>query len=110
MIVIPICMVLAAPIAIAVHAGNISVHLRAIFAVLRNIVIDPCAIGFKPFMTIPGRVAEGDMGYRQRKHKCQSRTQNQANDLPFHSLPPREITLAEPVSFSTNNTIAIARN
>ncbi|MGD1212592.1 MAG: hypothetical protein ABR973_14685 [Candidatus Acidiferrales bacterium] len=92
-IVIPICMVLAAPIAIAVHAGNIPVHLRAIFTVLRNIAIDPGAVGFEPLVAIRGRVAEGDMGHWQRERKGQSRAESQTNDLRFHSVPPREITL-----------------
>ncbi len=91
-IVIPIGMVLAAPIAIAVHVGNIPVHLPAIFTVPRRIAIDPCAIGFKLPVAVSARVAEGDIGCWQRERKRQGRAEGQTNNLLFH-LFSREITL-----------------
>jgi hypothetical protein len=87
-------MVIAAPLPIAVHAGNISVHLRALFSVLRNIAINSCAIGFKPFVAILARVAEGHVTHWQRERECQSRAEGQTNDLLFHSLPPRRNYIA----------------
>jgi hypothetical protein len=78
-------MVLAAPIAIAVHVGHVPIHLRAIFTVPGSIAIDLGAIGLKLSVAIRGRVAKGDMRRRQRERKRQSRAERETNNLLFHS-------------------------
>jgi hypothetical protein len=57
-VVIPIRMVIAAPLPIRFHAVNISSHLVTILAVPFGIVIDPCAIGLKAPVAIIAWIAE----------------------------------------------------
>lgn len=60
--VIPIRMMIAAPTAVVVHAGNVFVYLRATFAVLRSVTINPCAISLKPPLAVRLVVTEGSVG------------------------------------------------
>jgi hypothetical protein len=54
--------VLAAPGSVVFHARNIMIHRGTVFAVLRNIMIDPCPIGLElPFAICPN-IAERDVG------------------------------------------------
>jgi hypothetical protein len=57
-VVIPIRMVIAAPLPIRFHAVNIMPHLVTISAVPFGIVIDPCAISLKPIMAITIPIAK----------------------------------------------------
>jgi hypothetical protein len=49
--VIPVGLVIAAPLAVVVHALYVSVHLPAVLAVLGRILIDPGPICFEPLVT-----------------------------------------------------------
>jgi hypothetical protein len=57
-VVIPIRMVIAAPVPIVFHAVNISSYLMAILAVPFGIAIDPCAIGLKASVAIITPIAK----------------------------------------------------
>lgn len=49
---IPIGMVLAAPVAIGIHAIDILIHLAAVVAVFCSVPIDPSAIGLQLSMAV----------------------------------------------------------
>src|ERR1035438_896683 len=70
--VIPVGLVIAAPLAVVLHALYVTVHLPAVFAVLGHILIDPGAICFEPlvatFAPVPIRPSRSD-----RCGKCSSR-------------------------------------
>jgi hypothetical protein len=49
---VPIRVMAAAPIAIAVHAVNVAVHLPTVFTMFCGVAINPCAVGLKPLLAI----------------------------------------------------------
>ena len=89
--VVPIRVMVAAPTAVTVHARNIPVDLPAVLATPRGIVIDSGAISFQAPLAVGPAVREGGLSRRQRECNPQSRTENEANDLCFHSVPPSKI-------------------
>src|ERR1019366_4542967 len=54
--VIPVGLVIAAPLAVVVHALYVSVHLSAVLAVSGRILIDPGAICIEPLAATPAPV------------------------------------------------------
>ncbi len=48
--VIPVRLVIAAPLAVGFHPVDVTSHLMAVFAVLGSIPIDPRAISFEPLV------------------------------------------------------------
>jgi hypothetical protein len=52
MVVIPIRLVIPAPLASSVHPGNVVIDLAAVLTMPANIAVDSCAIRFKPAVTI----------------------------------------------------------
>lgn len=56
LVVIPVGLVLAAPIAVGVHTIHVTIHLAAVLAVAVGVVIDPGAIRFEPSLAIRARV------------------------------------------------------
>jgi hypothetical protein len=87
-IVIPIRVVFAAPTAVVIHASYIFVDLRPVIAVPRGVMVDSGAVRLQAPLAIGPAVTERGLACRQREHDYQSSTQNYANDLRFHPVPP----------------------
>jgi hypothetical protein len=85
---VPLRLVLAAPISIRVHTVNISADLGAMLPMLRGIAVDPGSIGLKFSLAIFPGVTERDVDSGQRERENQRRAQSDSNKLFFHSSLP----------------------
>jgi hypothetical protein len=88
-VVIPIRMVIAAPVPIVFHAVNIVPNSPTIRAVPLGIAVNACAVVLKPPVAIIARIAKCGAGHGQRERERQSGTQGKTNDFLFHRLPPK---------------------
>jgi hypothetical protein len=70
MIVIPVGLVLSAPLSVRVHPGDVVIDLTAAIAVTMGVPVNSCPVGFKPAVTIilPISVGTG----RTTERKCHS--------------------------------------
>jgi hypothetical protein len=94
--VIPIGVMIAAPLAVSIHAGDIVVHLRAVLAVAGSVVIDSGAVGFQALVAVVGpvAVAKGGSSHGKRKQDRRNSSESQPNHLTFgihRQFPPEKM-------------------
>src|SRR5579863_3869672 len=92
MFVIPVRLVIAAPLPGRVHSVHVGIHLPAAFAVARDVAINSCAVCFQASMTVvfPIVVRAGRTAKSQHKPASQSARQK-------HSTPQSAVDHHRPL-------------
>jgi hypothetical protein len=87
-VVIPIRMVIAAPLPVGIKSINVAIYLAAMFPVFRGVAIDPSPIGLKAPTAIgsPVLVGERRLSHRKGNSHRQRGSENESNYLLLHEV------------------------
>jgi hypothetical protein len=85
---VPVRMMIAAPLPVGIHARDIMIHLRAVLAMLRDVAVNSCPVCLQPLVAVirPIPVAKRGLPHRQSEQHCRSGNKSEPNSVNFHSF------------------------